>query len=143
MNQVGGTTSVRYEVREESFSTSVQYVESSWLDFVGPLRSHANGGFGLIRPVQGIKYVGLHLIGSKSCEWRACPRPCSTWKQAGWISSVRYEVAGNEDLSSSIRYEESSRLHYVCLVQSHTRGELVLVRLVRGIKLAGLRPFGT
>ena len=57
--------------------------------------------------------------------------------------SVRYEVARKEDLSSFNRYEESSRRDFVRLVRSRAIGELVLIRLVRGIKQPGFRPSGT
>ena len=55
-------------------------------------------------------------------------------------SFVRYKVTRNEGLSSSIQYEESSKRDFVRPIRSCAKGWLVLVRLERGIKQAGLRP---
>ena len=46
-------------------------------------------------------------------------------------------------MSSSVRHGESRWRDFVCLLRSRSKGGLVLVRLVRGIKQVGLRPFGT
>ena len=123
-NHVGWTSSVHYEVaRKESLFFSVHYEESS----------------------------------SKSCERRAGPRPSGTSNQAGGTSSnqykvtrkesfttfIRYEAARKENLSSSIRYVESIKQDFVRPVRSRVKGELVLDRLVRGIKQVGLLPSGT
>ena len=141
-NQASGTSSVWYEaMRKESFSSSGQYKESSKLEFVRT---------------------------DNVTRWRACPCPSGTRNQAGettsvcykvarkegFYSSVRYEYSSKQDyvchevqrkdgLTSSIRYEESSRQDFVHSVRSRTNGGYVLVRPVRGIKLAGLCPFGT
>ena len=127
------------------------------------------GGLVLIHLVQGIKQAGLRLFGTKSRErrarphssgkrnkhvalqpsimkspeWGACPCPSGMWKQVGRTSSVRYEVAQKESLSTSVRYDESCWQDFVCLVRSSTKGELILVRPVHGIKQAGLRLSGT
>ena len=63
--------------------------------------------------------------------------------EAGGTLSVRYEVVQKESMSSSVQYVESSRWDFVHPVQSHVKGELVLVSPVHGIKLEGLRPIGT
>ena len=83
------------------------------------------------------------MSGTKSCERRACPHPSSMGNQAGWTSSVRYEVTRKESLSTSVWYDESSRRDFVHQVQSSVKGELVLVRPVLGIKQAGLHLSGT
>ena len=49
----------------------------------------------------------------------------------GEASSIRYEVTQMEGLSSSVKYEESSRKDFVCLIQSRVKEGLVLVRPVR------------
>ena len=54
-----------------------------------------------------------------------------------------YVDTQKENLSSSVRYVESIRQEFVRLVGSRAKGELVLVRLVLGIKLAGHRLSGT
>ena len=72
----------------------VWYEESSRLDFVGRVRSHAKGGVALIRLVRGIKQ--LHPSGTKSHKWRACPHPSDTRNQVNETSSVWYEVARKE-----------------------------------------------
>ena len=82
--------------------------------------------------------MGLHPSDTKSCERRACPHPSGTLKLVGETSSVRYEVARKEVLSLSIRYVEPSRRDFVYLVHSHANEQLDLVRLVRGLKHAGL-----
>ena len=116
MNQAGGPSSIRYEaVRKESFSSSVQYEESSKLEFVRP---------------------------DKVTRWRACPRPSSTWNQVGGTISVRYKVARKEGFYSSVWYEDSCKEDYVLPVRSRAKGEHVLFCTVRGIKQAGLRPSG-
>ena len=110
----------------------------------------------LVRPVRGIKQVGLRLSGTKSLERTACPCPFGSWNNAGRTSYVWNEVARMEGLSTSIRYEESSRQNFIHLVQSYSKGGFVLIRLVRcrvkgklvlfrsvrGIKLAKLHTTG-
>ena len=91
----------------------------------------------------GNKHAGLRSSRMKSRERSASPRPSGTMNQAGRTSSVRYEGVRMESTSSFVRYEESSRQNFVCLLRSRAIGMLVLVRLVRGIKSAGLRPYGT
>ena len=142
---------------KEILSTSVRYVESTWRVFVRLIRSHAIGGHIIVCPMRGVKHAGLRPSGTKSRESRACPSPSGTRNQAGWTSSVRYEVVQKEGLSSYIWYKESSRLHFVYPVRSHTEGELIivplvrchvkgelfLIRPVRGIKDLGIRLSGT
>ena len=118
----------------------VWYEESSRLDFVGTVRSHAKGGLALIRLLRGIKQAALHLSGTKPRERRASQHPSGTMNQAGGTSSIRYEVVRKESLSSSVRYEEYCRQDFVHLERYRMNEELVLVRLVRGITLAGHRP---
>ena len=142
-NQAGGTSSIRYEVaRKEGLSSSVRYVESSRWDYVCLVYKHANGQLVLVRPVRGLNQAGLRTSGTKSHERRASPCPSGTWNIAGVISSVWFEVSQKVCLSSSFRYKESSKWDFVRLVQSHAKGEHVLVRLVQGITLARLRPSG-
>ena len=121
------------------------------------------------RPHEGIKHARLHPASMKSHERSAsprlsgmrnqvrgtsfiqdevmrrsaCTRPSDTRNQVGGTSSIQYDDARKENLSSSVRYEESIRQEFVCPVRSCVKGELVLVRTVRGIKLAGLRLSGT
>ena len=97
----------------------------------------------LVRLVQGIKHAGLRSSQTKSCERRACTRPSDTRNQVGRTSSIQYEDARKENLSSSVQYEESIWREFVCPVRSHAKGDLVLVRLVQGIMQAGLRLSGT
>ena len=85
----------------------------------------------------------LRPSGTKTREWRTCPRPSDTSNLSGGNSSVRYEVARKLSLSSSIRYEDSSRQDFVRLVRSHVERKLVLVRPVQGFKWERLRLFGT
>ena len=87
--------------------------------------------------------MGLCPSDTQSRERRACPHLSSTMKLAGGTSSIRYEVARKEGLSTSIRCVESSRRDIVCLVHSHANGLLVLVHPVRGLKHAGLHTSGT
>ena len=68
--QVGGTTSVRFEV------TQAELVH--------------------VRPVRGIMQAGLCLSVTKSRKRRACPRLAGTSYQAGGTTSVRFEVAQEE-----------------------------------------------
>ena len=91
----------------------------------------------------GIKHTGLHLSSIKSRERSASPRPLGTRNQAGGTSSVQYESVQMESTSSFVRYKESSRWDFVCLLRSRTIGWQVLVRLVQGIKQAGLRLSST
>ena len=89
--QVGKTASVRdEEARKEGMSSSIQYKKSSKRDFVHLVRSRTNGGLVLVRPVRR--------------------------NQARHTSFVQYEVAQKEGLFLSIRYKESSRWDFVCLV---------------------------
>ena len=97
----------------------------------------------LVRPVRGIKYAGLRLSRPKSCERKACTRPSGTRNQVGGTSSIQYKDARKENLSSFVQYKESIRLEFVCPVRSRAKGDLVLIRLVRGIMQAGHRPSGT
>ena len=88
------------------------------------------GGLVLVRQVRGIKPAGLRPSDTKSRKWRAGPRPSGTRNQVGGTSSVRFKVARKEGLSSTVRYEESSWLDFVSLVQSHAKGGLALFGLV-------------
>ena len=116
--------------------TPVWYEESSWLDFVCLIRRRTKGGLVLACPIRGIKLAGLRPTDTKSCKWRACPHPFGTMKLAGGTSSIWYEVARKESLSSSIRYKESSKRDFVYPVHSHANGQLVLVCPVHGLKHA-------
>ena len=102
-------------------SSSVRYEESSSSDFVRPVRSRAKGADVLVRLVSGIKQAGVHPSGTKSCDTKACPRLLSSRNHAGGTSSVRYEVARKECMSSSSWYMESSRRDYVAPVRNHAR----------------------
>ena len=103
--QASGTSSIRYKVtRMEGLSLFIQY--------------------------EGIKHTGLHLSSMKSRKRSAYPRPSSTRNQVGGTSSVRYEDVRKENLSSSVRYEETSRRDFICLAPSRLKGEIVLVHLV-------------
>ena len=76
-NQVSGTSSVRYkDARMENLSSSVQDKESITQEFVRPMGSRTKGNLVLVRLVRGIMQAGLCLSGTKSCETKACPRPC-------------------------------------------------------------------
>ena len=131
---------------KESLSTFVWYEELSWQDFARPVCSHAIGGHVVVRPIQGIKHVGLHLSGTKSHERRACPHPSGTRNQAGWTSSIRFEESSMQDFVHQVRSRMKgglvlirlvrgiSRLHFNHPVRSHTKGELVHSRPVCGNK---------
>ena len=142
-NQVGGTSSVRYEVvRTESLSSFVWYEESSKLEFVRP--DKATRWRACPRPSGTSNQAG----GTSSVRYEEssridCPHPSFTRSQAGRPSSVRYEAARKECLSLSIRYRQSRRQHFIHPVRSCAKGGLVLVHPVSGIKQAGLRPSGT
>ena len=97
----------------------------------------------LIRPVPEIKCEGVRPSSTKSRETRACPRPSRTKNQASGTLSVWYEVVQKDGLSSSVWNEESSRQNFIHPLRSHVNGEYVLLRLVRGIKQAGLHPSST
>ena len=123
----------------------------------------------VVRPVWAIKLAGHRLSGTKSCERRTCPLPSGSRNPVGGSSSVRFEVARNEGLSSSIRYEdqasetltvryevarmeglsssvwyeESSTHDFVRPVRSHVNRDLDHVCPLRGIKQAGLRQSAT
>ena len=129
--------------RNEGLSTSVRYEELIRWEFVCLVRSRTKGELVLVCPVRGIKLAGLRQSSTKLRETRAWPCPYGYRNQVGGFSSVRYEVARNEDLSSSMWYVESSKRDFILSVRSHAKGEHVLVRLVRGIKQAGLHPSGT
>ena len=87
------------------------------MDSVHLEQSHANGGLVLVRPVRGNNLVGIRPSGTKSRERRACP--------------------------SSVWYEESSRWDFIHLIRSCSKGKLVPVHPVQGIKLVGLHQSGT
>ena len=126
-NHGGVTSSVRYKVvRYEGLSSSVKYEESSRQNFIHPVRSHMKGGLVLVHPVPGIKWEGLHLFASKSHEMRACPRPFATRNQASETLTIRYEVTRMEGLSSSVRYEESSRWDFVHQLRCRAKGRHIL-----------------
>ena len=91
----------------------------------------------------GIKHAGLRPSSMKPRERSASPRLSGKGNQAGGTSSIQYEGVQTESMSSSVRYKESSRRDFVCLLRSRTIGWLVLVCLVRGIKQAGLHLSST
>ena len=101
------------------------------------------GGHVLIHLVREIKQAGLHPFGMKLRERGACPHPFDTRNQACGPLSVRYKVTRKVGLPSFVRIEESRMLDFVSLVRSCVIGELLLVRPLRRIKLAGLCPSGT
>ena len=82
-------------------------------------------------------------VRTKSHESSTCLCPTRRRNQSGGTSSIRCEVTQKESLSSFVRYEESCRRNFIHLVQSHEKGELVLVCLVRGIKQEGLCSSGS
>ena len=84
--------------------------------------------------------MGLRPSGTKMCERRTCTRLSGKRNQSGGNSSVWYEVARKESLSSSVRYKESSRRDFVRPVLSRTKRELDFVRWVPVIMREGLRP---
>ena len=86
--------------------------------------------------------AGLRLSGTKSRKRRACPCPSNIRNHVGRTSSVRYEVTQKESLSSSVRYEESSKRDSVRPLQNHARGHVLIWQVCR-IKQAGLRLSGT
>ena len=140
MNVVGRASSIRYEdARKQNLSSSVRYDETSRRDFVRLVRSCVIGDLVIVNPVRGINEVELCPSCMMSRERIACHRPSNTRNQAGGASSVQHEVTRKESLSSSICYEESSMRDFVRPIRSRVKGELVLVRSVRGIKQAGLR----
>ena len=78
-NQVGGTSSIRYEVAKIGcLSSSILYEESSWQAIICSVRSRENGVLVLVHPVHGIKQVGQRPSGTKSRQRGACPRPSGT-----------------------------------------------------------------
>ena len=126
--QVGVTSSIRYEVmRKESLSTSVWYDESCRQDFVHQVQSSVKEVLVLVRPVRGIQQAGLRLSGTKSHERTASPHPSGMKSRKGRISTF-------------VRFEELSRRDFAFLVRSRAIGGHIIVRLVYGIKHAGLRP---
>ena len=129
-NQAGRTSPDWYDVgRKVCLSSFIGYEESSRLDFVRSVRSHAKGGLDLVHPVRGIMHMRLRSSSTKSFKRRACPRPSVTWNQIG--------------STSSILYEKTTKRDYVRPLRSCVKGEPVLIRLLRGIKHAGLCPSGT
>ena len=84
--------------------------------------------------------MGLRPSGMKTHERRTCTRLSDKRNQSGRNSLVRYVVARNESLSSSVRYEESSRRDFICPVQSGAKRKLVIVRRVPGIMREGHCP---
>ena len=108
-NQAGSTSSVRYEVvRKMCLSSSIQCRESSRQHFVHLIRCCAKGGLALVHQVRGIKQAGLRPSGMNWREWRAYPPESGTRNKARWTSSVQYDVAQMESLSSFVWYKESS-----------------------------------
>ena len=107
-NHAGRTSSVRYEVtRKESLHSSIRYEESSRQDSV---RYEVMQGELLhVCLLRGIKHAGLRPSGIKLCETKACPRPSGTRNHAGGTSSIAYEVAQNEGLSTSFRTRNQAR----------------------------------
>ena len=85
----------------------------------------------LIRPVRGIKMVGLCPTGMKLRERKACPCPFGTRNDAGGTSSVRYDVVQLKSWSSSVRFEESS-------MQDFVRSDKVTRRRA-GLRSSGMR----
>ena len=100
MNQVGKTSSIRYDVvRKECMSSSGWYEESNRRDYFHPVRSRARRV--CPRP-SGTRYQasGFRLSDTESCEKRDCPCPSGTSKAGS--SSVWYKVVRMEGMSSSI-----------------------------------------
>ena len=83
------------------------------MEFVCPIRSRAKGELLHVSLVRGIKQGGFQMLGMKSHEMNACPRPSGSWNQAGGTSSILYKVARNECLSSSIPFLKSSGREFV------------------------------
>ena len=151
------------------WTLSVQYDESCRLDFVRPVQSRAKQEHVFVNPVRGIKqarlrlsgqsrtkvvlvYVqpegginpaGLRLFDTKTRKRRACSHLSGTRNHAGGTSSIWYKVTQKESLSSFVWYGESSRRDFVHPVRCRMKRELVLVRLVGGIKLTRLHLSGT
>ena len=134
-NQAGESSSVCYDVvRMECKSSFIRYKESSWREFIRPVRSCTIGGLVIVCLVRGINLARLRLSGTKSRERRACPRLSCTMNQAGGTSSIWFKFARKEGLTSSVQYKESSTRDFVRPVRSRANGELVLVCPVRGRK---------
>ena len=74
--------------------------------------------------------AGLRPSGTNLSERRASPCPSYTMNQAGGTSSIQYEVAQKERMSSYVQYEESRRQNFVRPVRSRAKRELDLVHLV-------------
>ena len=131
-------------------SSSIQYKESCWRDFVRLVRSHAKRKLVLFHLVRGIKQAGIRYKvarkeGMSSSGWYvetsrwdyvrpirshargASPRPSVMRNQACRTLSIRYEVARNESLSSFVPYQESRGRVFVHLVRSHAKQGLVQV----------------
>ena len=135
-NQAGRTSYVRSEVTRMEGLSFVWYEESSRQD-IHPY------GTKLVERRVCPRPSGTMSRESKACplssgmmsrEWKACPLPSGKRNQVGRTSSVQYEVTRKKCLSSSIRYKESSRWHFVHPIRSRAKGGLVLVRQVKGIK---------
>ena len=92
-------------------SSFVQYGESCRLDYIRLVRSRVKG-----RLVLAVQYEES--------------------SRRDFVRLVQF--TRKEGLTTFILYEESSTRDFVP-VRSRTKGELVLIRLVRGIKQAGLR----
>ena len=94
-NEAGRTSSVRYEVVQKgSLSSSVRYEESSMWNFVHLVQSRVIEELVLVCLIRGIKHAGLRPSCTKSRK---------------------------ERLSTSFRYEVSSRRDYIHPVRSRTR----------------------
>ena len=109
--------------------SSVRYEESSWRDFVCPVRVNQEGWTSSVR-YEVTRKMGL-------------PRPSGMRNHALRTSFIQSEVVQKLSLSSFVRYEESSRWDFVHLVRRRAKGEHVLVCPIRGINQAGIRQFGT
>ena len=106
--QLGRNSSVRYKVmRKENLFSFIRYKESSWRNFVHPVRSHVKRKLVLAHPGCGIKQAVLRLSSTKSRERTACPHLFGTRNKAGRTSYIWNDVARTEDLSSSVQYEET------------------------------------
>ena len=101
----------------EGLSTSVQYEETIWREFVHRVHTHTKTELVLVHSVQGIKQAGLDTFGTKSHETRACPLPYGM-------------KSHKESLPMSVRYEKSSRLDFIRPIHSHAIGGHVFVHPV-------------
>ena len=111
-------------------------------DFVRLLHSLVKGELVLFQLVHGIKQVGLRPSSMKSHkDILSTSGRYEKSTRMDFVRLVRSRAIGGHLIS--VRYEESSMRDFVRPVRSHVKGGLVLVCPVREIKLAGLRPFGT